>query len=157
MPFDYAPLTVEIPVPRSKGFIVRGLNTDDISKLIFLNLDDVVGAVTYYQKHRESVFTRDGLTQALIILSKNFPQLTSEMLSIASDGWGEPGQMRMLPAGVQMTALGEILKMTLEDLGGLKNTWGLLVEVVRGAMRAADVRVALKSPSQSSSTDSEDK
>lgn len=155
MSFDYTPPSVDIPVPRSEGFKVRGLNMDDISHLIFVNLDEVVLAAEYYQKHRDSVFTKDGLAQALIILSRGFPALTSEILEVASDRWGTAAQMRQLPAGVQMAALGEVLKMTLEDLGGLKNTFGLLAEVVRGAMRAADVRTTHKSPSAGSSLDSE--
>ena len=140
---DYKPPQSVITIKGSKDFIVHGLALDDIAQLVTMNAEDIVLAVQYWQQAKTTPRFESSNAGAFIIhAAKSFPMLMAQVISTASDGDGTPEQCRHLPAGVQMAALTEIARLTVEDMGGLKNSLAVMKEM---AMEMLQVQ-SLSSP-----------
>lgn len=129
---DYAPPTAEIPLGGGKTGTVRGLNVDDLSILLTHHLDPISKAVALYAASKKDVFTTKNLHSFVIATASQFPTLISEVISLAAD---EPTlKDRKIAMGVQIAALQEIVRLTLEELGGLGNLSLVVANLARGVL-----------------------
>lgn len=112
-----------VPVGRGKQIMVRGLSADDLTFLISLHHGPIVRAIKQYQETREHILQNGRLADYLMILIRDFPDLVAEVISAATDSLDDTTRAiaKKLPIGVQITALNEITKLSMEEVGGLKN------------------------------------
>jgi hypothetical protein len=75
---------------------------------------------------------KGNFTDLLIVASRSFPYLVSEVISIVTD---EPtlGKMR-LPAPLQLQIVTAAYRLTVEDVGGLGNLTAMLSNAVKAAV-----------------------
>ena len=133
---DYKAPTAEIPLGNGKTGEVRGLNADDLAVLITNHLEPISKAVKLYADSRKDVFTNKTMQQFIIQSASSFPQLVSEVISIAAD---EPTlKSKKIALGVQVAALNEIVRLTLEEVGGLGNLSLVLASLAKGVLQAAE-------------------
>lgn len=134
---EYAPVKY-----RGKdAFQVRGLNLEDVTFLAQNYLGDILKAVAEYGKSKQHVIERKNLGDFLLVLSKDFPTLTAEIISRGADEEGQVNKARSLPFMLQLTALKEILRLTTEEAGGLKNLLAVLaaaLEMDQQSLRVVD-------------------
>lgn len=129
---DYQPPTAEVPLGSGATGRVRGLNVDDLSSLITNHLEAISKAVALYAASKRDVYTSANLHAFVIQTASQFPGLVSEVISLAAD---EPSlKGKKIALGVQIAALNEIAKLTLEELGGLGNLSLVLANLAKGAL-----------------------
>ena len=122
--------TVAIPLPGGGSFDVRGLNTEDLGKLLTSNLESISKAAALYMKSKADVFASKNFTQFILVIAKDFPGLVREVIAIAAD---EPDATSVrLPIAVQMAALVGIGRLTVQDAGGLGNLSAVLGAAFQG-------------------------
>lgn len=130
---------IELPGKAVNGvkpfFEVRGLTLDDLTFLVQQHLDPIVRAVKMYQESREDILRTGNLQGFVLALARDFPALAAEVISAASDSLDDETRnvAAKLPISVQIVALTEITRLTVEDAGGLGN---LLAEM-RGRLKDA--------------------
>lgn len=130
---DYQPPTAEVPLGGGATGTVRGLNVDDLSILIANHLEPISHAVALYAKSQKDVYSKANLHAFVISTASQFPGLISEVISLAAD---EPAlKTRKIAMGVQIAALNEIVRLTLEELGGLGNLSLVLANLAKGVLR----------------------
>lgn len=135
---DYQPPTAEVPLGGGKTGTVRGLNVDDLSTLLSSQLDPVAEAVALYAASKKDVYTTANLHAFVISCAKQFPSLVSEVISLAAD---EPSlREKKIGIGVQIAALNEIVRLTLEELGGLGNLSLVVANLAKGALSEYPMR-----------------
>jgi hypothetical protein len=112
-----------VPLGRGKQFMVRGITADDLTFLVSLHHGPITKALVSWQESRQDVFKKDNLTSFLLTLVKDFPDLVSEVISAATDSLDDETRAvaKKLPITVQVMALNEIAKLTLEEVDGIKN------------------------------------
>lgn len=148
---DYQPPTAEVPLGGGATGKVRGLNVDDLSVLITNHLEPISKAVALYAKSKKDVYTTANLHAFVISTASEFPGLISEVISLAAD---EPAlKDKKIAMGVQIAALNEILKLTLEELGGLGNLSLVVANLAKGVLREYP---NLRGPAPASETPSPD-
>lgn len=125
-------ITAEVPLPGDNPPInVRGLGLEDFSVLITDNLAMITEAAERWAAMKNDVYAKSNLQGFILVLARDFPQLVSEVISLAAD---EPELKGFrLPIGPQMAALTEIARLTLVDAGGLGNLFAVLGSALRGA------------------------
>lgn len=129
---DYQPPTAEVPLGGGATGLVRGLNVDDLSTLITNNLEQISKAVALYAASKKDVYTKSNLHAFVIQTASQFPSLVSEVISLAAD---EPSlKGKKIALGVQIAALDQIARLTLEELGGLGNLSLVLANLAKGAL-----------------------
>lgn len=129
---DYQPPTAEVPLGGGKTGRVRGLNVDDLSTLITNHLEQISKAVALYTASKKDVYTKANLHAFVIQTASQFPGLVSEVISLAAD---EPSlNGKKIALGVQLAALNEIARLTLEEIGGLGNLSLVLGNLAKGAL-----------------------
>lgn len=122
---DYKTPTIEIPGAGP----VRGLGLDDIGQLIANNLDEMLEAADLYVASTRDVLATGNTVEFITMLVKKFPELATEVISIAAD---EPKVKSMkLGLGIQMAALSAITSLTVQDAGGLGNLSATLSPIFR--------------------------
>lgn len=121
---DYKPETVPILVKGKQICTVRGLNIEDLTFLATNYLDDIQRAVAMYGGQPGRL--RKNLGDFLITVGRDFPRLCAEMISLASDEPGTASVAMTLPWMTQILALKEILRLSTEEAGGLKNLIAVL-------------------------------
>ena len=144
---DYAIQRERIPLPGPKVngekpfFEVRGLNIDDMTMLVQIHLDPITRAVKLYQESRKDIFATGNLANFILSLARDFPGLTAEVISAASDSLDDDTRKvaSKLPAATQMLALTKIVNLTLEDAGGLGNLLAEMRERMAEAVKLASV------------------
>lgn len=107
-------------------FRVRGLNVEDLTYLAENYLPDIIQAIEAYGQSRRRVVERKGLAEFVLIAAKDFPSLCAEMISRAADEPGQTDKARALPFMIQIAALKEIIVLSTEEAGGLKNLIAVL-------------------------------
>lgn len=128
---DFEPERVAV---RHKGEVlltVRGLNLSDISELVKLHLADLRHLSNLWQDAREEIFATVMQDGFLVRLVSEVPSVAASMLALGSDHPGEDDLVAKLPLGFQIAAIKEILRMTLEDVGGPKGVAALIGGLVR--------------------------
>lgn len=122
----------EVPLPGENPSIhVRGLGLEDFSVLITDHLALITEAAERWAAMRKDVYAKANLQGFILVLARDFPQLVSEVISLAAD---EPELKDFkLPIGPQLAALTEIARLTLVDAGGLGNLFAVLGSALRDA------------------------
>ena len=134
---DYAAPTADIPLGGDATGRVRGLNLDDISILVTDHLPAITKAVTLYAASKGDVYTKTNIHAFVIQVASEFPTLLSEVISLAAD---EPAlKGRKIAMGVQIAALTEIVRLTLEELGGLGNLSLVVANLAKGVLSGQEV------------------
>lgn len=129
---DYQPPFAEVPLGGGATGRVRGLNVDDLTSLITNHLPAISKAVALYAASKKDVYSTANLHAFVIQTASEFPGLVSEVISLAAD---EPSlKGKKIALGVQIAALNEIAKLTLEELGGLGNLSLVLANLAKGAL-----------------------
>lgn len=128
---DYTPATKAVHVKGEHLFDVRGLGVDDLSYIINLHREDVIAAAQAYRLQKASLFSTRGLEQMTITLLTKFPSVAAEVISAAADDRAAADRAAKLPFSSQATALHEIVAMTFEDAGGLKNLFATLASLAQ--------------------------
>ena len=121
---EYQPPTATIVIgTRSDGTEmtgqVRGLCLEDLTAILTNHHEAVVKAAALFAQAVESKFSTTARSKLVVLLAQEFPTLVKEVMAL---GTGEP-KLRTTPValGVQITALNEILRLTLDEVGGLGN------------------------------------
>lgn len=131
---------ITLPGPAKGGekpfFEVRGLCLDDMTFLVSQHVGPITRALKLYQESRDDILTSGNLQGFVLTLARDFPDLVAEVISAASDSLDDETRKiaKTLPIGVQIAAVTEITRLTLEDSGGLKN---LLAEMQARLKNAA--------------------
>jgi hypothetical protein len=119
-------------------FEVRGLCLDDMTFLIQRHLGPITRALKLWQESREDVIRTGNVSQFVMVLAKDFPELAAEVISAAADELDEAATAKAgkLPIAAQIAALSAISRLSMEDAGGLGN---LLAEMRQRLASAAGV------------------
>ena len=128
---DYTVPTVLIDTGDGKKRPVRGLSTEDIGLLIVNHLDAMMEMTTLFIASQKDVMATGNLSELLVLASRSFPNLVSEVISIVTD---EPKLEKMrLPAPLQLKIIQTSFMLTVQEAGGLGN----LTAMLSGAVKAA--------------------
>ena len=131
---DFTPERVAVTHKGEALLHVRGLNLDDVSQLVQAHLADLRHLSDLWAGAREEIFATVMQDGFLLRLIAEVPSVAGSVLALGSDNPGQQALVLKLPLGFQVRAITEIMRMTLEDVGGPKG----LVALIRGAMRKAD-------------------
>lgn len=140
---DYQIPKARIPLPgkvppggERPYFEVRGLGLDDFTFLISLHHGPITKALMLYQEQREQVVSTQNITAFVLTLAREFPDLVAEVISAATDSLDDEtrAKARALPLPTQLTALNEIIKLTMEEVSGLKNLLAEMRTRLQGAV-----------------------
>lgn len=139
---DYTIQRSKVPLPgkpKAGGekpfFEVRGLCADDLTFLITLHHGPITRALTIYQEKRGETLTTKSITAFVLVLVQEFPDLVAEVISAATDSLDDATRQiaRKLPVTTQILALNEILKLSMEEVDGLKNLLAEMRERIAAA------------------------
>ena len=141
---DYTPVTRPVVAHGQTVFTVRGLSTADLAYLIEIHREQIVRAVMAYKNQNVSVFTPKGAEQTTLMLLTMFPQIAAEVISVAAGHRDSEAAKKAtaLPFTTQASTLHDVLTLTFDDAGGLKNLLATLAMLAR-AMFPDDVKSAL--------------
>lgn len=130
---DHKTPTIMITLSDTHKEPVRGLDLADLGVLINNHLEPMMRVAELYKEAKGDVFADANFAGFLLLLTKQFPSLAMEVISIGAD---EPKVKDMkLGISIQIQALMAIGKLTVEDAGGLKNLSGMLLNVLQGALQ----------------------
>jgi len=122
--FEIQRAKVRLPGKGKDNFLeVRGLSLDDLTLLISLHHEPITKALKLWQESRTDIMTTRNLSSFILAVAKDFPDLVAEVISAAADELDDEARRKakLLPVTVQIVALNEILKLTMEEVDGLKN------------------------------------
>lgn len=138
-----------VPLLSGNTVAVRGLNLDDFAALLPNHFEAVSKIAALYAEHKQSVFSSKAIGDFIMSSAVTFPGLVSEVISIAAD---EPEARDVkLGTSLQITVLTAIVKLTVEEAGGLGNLFGQLRELgVR--LRAVQAELAVRPPHPSNNS-----
>jgi hypothetical protein len=141
---DYTIQRTKVPLPgkakpgeEKPFFEVRGLCADDLTFLVTMHHGPITKALVLYQEQRERIMGGGkGMTDFILTLAREFPDLVAEVISAATDSLDDSTRKvaKQLPFTTQLMALNEIVKLSMEEVEGLKN---LLAEM-RGRIVSAN-------------------
>lgn len=133
---EYQTPRIDVPLDTSGTVVsVRGLNLDDLALLLQDHLEPISKAMEMYQRSKNDIFSNSNFQGFVLGILKDFPGLVSEVISIAAD---EPEARKVkLPLGFQTSAISAVMKLTLEEAGGLGNLFASLAALARGALQNA--------------------
>jgi hypothetical protein len=134
----------------SKGLMLRGLNTDDITGLLSDHLGAIANAVDLFRKNGELQGLMNSADRFVISVLKITPGLAAGIIACAADQPDKEDAARRLSFGFQMRALSEIMRMTLEDAGGVKNLYAALAVALPGIKLHPSVLASLTKTESSS-------
>jgi hypothetical protein len=135
---------IALPGPKVDGkkpsFFVRGITLDDMTFLVGQHLGPITRALKLYQESREDVLAKGNLQGFIMTLARDFPDLVAEVISAANDSLDDETRkvVRKLPLSTQIIALTEIVRLTLEDAGGLKNLLAEMQATLQGAAASVE-------------------
>jgi hypothetical protein len=143
---DYTIQRTRVPLPGKAApggekpfFEVRGLCADDLTFLLSMHHGQITKALLLYQEQRERIMGGGkGLTDFILTLAREFPDLVAEVISAATDSLDDTTRKvaKQLPFTTQLVALNEIVKLTMEEVSGLKNLLAEMRERIASANRA---------------------
>lgn len=143
---DYVIPRSRITLPGKAGpdgekphFMVRGITLDDMTFLVQQHLGPITRALKLYQESRENVLVTGNLQGFILTFARDFPELAAEVISAASDSLDDETRKiaKQLPISVQISALAEITRLTLEDAGGLGNLLAEMRQRLESAAQSA--------------------
>jgi len=122
---------------------VRGLNIDDFSVLLANHLEVITEAAALYAEKNVKIFNEVSLQKFTLLVIQRFPTIVTEVISIAADN---PAlREKKLHLGLQMTAMAEIARLTIQDAGGLGNLLAILGVALTGALEDGQAEGSLES------------
>lgn len=125
---------ITVPLLDGNDVSVRGFNLDDLMGLVPNHFEDLSKVAALYAEHKESVFSQRAITGMILQIANSFPGLISEVISVAAD---EPDARDVkLSTGLQMSVLTAIVKLTVEEAGGLGNLFARLRDIGRSVVEA---------------------
>lgn len=127
-----AHITPRIAVPLLHGntVLVRGLNLDDFTLILGTNMEAASKIAALYADQKQAAFSTSSFTAFIQTVASTFPGVVSEVISTAAD---EPDARNVkLGMSLQIGVLTAIVKLTVEEAGGLGN----LFAQFRGAVDA---------------------
>lgn len=140
----YQPRTARIPLGKT-DFEVRPLTFPDIALMANEHMPTLVAIVAKYNEAKEDIYSKKNWTNLAMSVARDFPTFSTEIISACVVGEPVTPETRktiaLLPAPVQMTAMVEIIRMTVEEAGGMGN----LVADLRKRMEAAVIAMAPES------------
>lgn len=149
---DHVTPRIDVPLLGGNSVALRGFGLDDFMALMPNHMDALSKIAMLYAEHKQSVFTSKAFGDFIIAVAAEFPSLVSEVISIAADEPDSKGTK--LTTGLQIACLSAIVKLTLEDAGGLGNLFAQLRGMGASALAAqAEATVnSRKQPPFNSST-----
>lgn len=132
---DYTPETTKVPLGKQGHLEVRGLSFIDVTSMIRNHQSDMELLFEMYEAAvQASGKGNDSVGDTLILkLLTDAPMLAGEIIRAAcNDEAATSEQARMLPFPTQALALVAILKLTFEEVGGVKNFLGTLMPMLSG-------------------------
>ena len=128
---DYTPETAKVPLGKQGHLEVRGLSFIDITTLMRRHQADMQNMFDLYEQ-ASAGSGNDSIGDALILkLLTEAPMLAGELICVAcGDEAATSEQARALPFPTQALALVSILKLTFEEVGGVKNFLGALMPML---------------------------
>lgn len=121
-------------VKKKQTFEVRGLGIEDLSMILAGRLDEVEAMYALFAASRASIFSRSSLDGFILTLVAKAPDLVAEVISRAADEPDSRQSYRRIPFGASAAALVQIVKLTFEEAGGLKNLSETLTSLVGEAL-----------------------
>lgn len=116
---------IVVPLLNGNDVAVRGFNLDDFAALMPSHFEAVSKIAALYAEQKSSVFSSKAIGEFIMSSAAAFPNLISEVISIASDEGPEARNVK-LPTTLQISVLSAIVKLTVEEAGGLGNLFGQL-------------------------------
>lgn len=116
---------------KEQAFTVRGLTLVDISYLVGEHIADIDAAYEMFKSAKDSLYSRGGLDSMILMFCKDAPGLVAEVISVTADEPTLVERYAKLPFSVSALALAEIIRMTLEEQGGLKNLSAALARILK--------------------------
>lgn len=132
MSVDFDVPTAFIPVG-SKGFAVRGLNSEDLTFLMQNYFEDMKGVVERYgARFKVGGVARQQVAEMCLELMTHFPLMAVEIISRAADATDAESveKFRRLSFVKQVAALKEITMLSVEDGPELKKVLGVVVTLL---------------------------
>lgn len=132
----FTPKTDEVEFPGGK-FAVRGLSLEDFTVLLRKHYEPMESIFNKYvteaaieavdaATNGENKIGLDDVRGVILEALEVAPALIGDVIARAADEAENPHMARLLPAGVQIDAIGKIVTLTLEAEGGLEK----LIETV---------------------------
>ncbi len=148
---SHQPPRIIVPLLDGNSVALRGINLDDLMALMPTHFEALSKIATLYTEHQESVFSDRAMTQLILTVANTIPGVIAEVISIAAD---EPEAKDVrLSTGLQIACIQAILKLTVEEAGGLGNLFAQLRDYGR-IVRDAQAELRARSPRQHHSNDS---
>lgn len=128
---------------------VRGLTVPDLTDILGKHLDSVEELVELYDRAKTSIFARSTLDGFMLKMINGFPGVTSEIISkVCVDEAASAEELKdraeKLTFPVQAAILNEVISLTMEEAGGLKNLFATL-GLVASELLPEGLREALES------------
>lgn len=115
---------IVVPLLGGNDVAVRGLNLDDFAALMPSHFEAISKIAALYAEQKQAVFSSKAIGEFIIASANGFPHLISEVISMAAD---EPDARGVkLGTTLQISVLTAIVKLTIEEAGGLGNLFGQL-------------------------------
>jgi hypothetical protein len=136
----YSIRTGRVPLGKDNDFEVRALTFPDLTAMVTNNMPALIAILSKYQEARDDVFSKQNVMQLATMVARDFPNLATEIISNCIHGEPVTDETRqkvaLLPAPIQMMALVEISRITVEEAGGLGNLMADFRQRVQDAMAA---------------------
>ena len=121
----YQPRHASVPLGKDNDFVVRAITFPDLAIMAANHMPSLVAIVAKYQEAKQDVYSTKNIGQLALTIARDFPGFATEIISacIVGETVDEAAKQKiaLLPAPVQMAALVEIAKLTVEEAGGLGN------------------------------------
>lgn len=135
---SYQTPRIDVPLGENQVVSLRGLDLDDFSVLLQAHLPSITKAAELFRASQRDIYSSANLQSFVLTVAKDFPGLVSEVISIAAD---EPEAKDVkMGLGFQLAALQAVVKLTLEEAGGLGNLIASLAALSKGALQNASER-----------------
>lgn len=138
----YTLRTGRVPLGKDNSFEVRALTFPDIAAMISNNRETLVAIIAKYQEAQGDVYSRRNISELAFMIARDFPTLSTEIISASVHGEVVTEETKlkiaMFPAPIQMAALIEIVKITVEEAGGLGNLMADFRQRIQEALAAGE-------------------
>ena len=157
MAIIYKQPTVDIPLPGGGVMPVRGLTFEDISALVTGHLVAITALTERWQATKGDVFANTNVQAFVIQMATSAPEVVAEIIAFGADSPEDIAVAARLPIAVQIAALGEIVRLSVDDLGGLGNLVAVLGPLVKSLVAKGGLGSLIppQKPLDDSSTDSD--